>query len=633
MLALPVGVAGQEVHRDTIPESKVTAGRGFDDVMPVQRLDGRRLERLGAHSVADAIRFFSGVQIKDYGGAGGLKTVNVRSLGSEHTHVMYDGVEIWNAQNGQVDLGRFSLENMEAVVLSSSTVSLVPKAPEFSSGKVWNLRAGISYGSFATFSPSLVYERRLSRRVNNSLSAGFMTTSGRYPFSYTKKDGYDTTAVRRNGDVRTLRVEDALYGSFDGGEWRARLYWYNSQRGYPGAFVREEPGRFAHEDRQWDNDLFLQSSLVRRWESVRLRASSKLAASRLHYLSDPRLDVTTMYVDNTYRQRSAYLSASAEGDLRQWWDASVMSEWQLDALDADLYGFVHPVRNTLLTTASTSVHIPRLRLSAGLLHTFVHDRTDEGNTVRNMFSPSASTSFDILEDGTLGARAFVKGSCRMPSFNDLYYTFIGNKELEPETATQLDAGLFWNRVPGGAVRKLEMSCDVYRNEVFNKIVAVPASNQFRWTMMNLGHVLIHGVDLVAAASAQAGQATLSSRLTYTFQDASDVTDASSPWYGGQIPYIPRHSGSAVLGASFGRLSADCSFIYTGGRYDSSANIPENHIQPWYTTDLSFTGSFDWLGRESSLTFQINNLFNQQYEVVRCYPMPGINFRLAYSVII
>ena len=38
-------------------------------------------------SVADAIRYFSGVQLKDYGGVGGIKTINVRSLGSAHTAV------------------------------------------------------------------------------------------------------------------------------------------------------------------------------------------------------------------------------------------------------------------------------------------------------------------------------------------------------------------------------------------------------------------------------------------------------------------------------------------------------------------------------------------------------------------
>ena len=82
------------------------------DVIPVQRLQGEALQRLNAHSIADALRYFSGVQLKDYGGIGGLKTINVRSMGSQHVGVFFDGIEIGNAKDGVVDLGRYSLDHL-----------------------------------------------------------------------------------------------------------------------------------------------------------------------------------------------------------------------------------------------------------------------------------------------------------------------------------------------------------------------------------------------------------------------------------------------------------------------------------------------------------------------------------------
>ena len=112
----------------------VTAHKSVPKIIPAQRLAGERLQRLGAHSVADAIRYFSGVQIKDYGGVGGLKSVNIRSLGSQHVGVFYDGVEIGNAQNGIVDLGKFSLDNMEAVSLyNGQKSSIFQSAKDFAS--------------------------------------------------------------------------------------------------------------------------------------------------------------------------------------------------------------------------------------------------------------------------------------------------------------------------------------------------------------------------------------------------------------------------------------------------------------------------------------------------------------------
>lgn len=59
-----------------------------------------------------------------------------------------------------------------------------------------------------------------------------------------KKNGYDTTEVRKNGDVRSLRIETMLAGEMQGGEWCGQLYFYDSERGFPGASVREEPGKF-----------------------------------------------------------------------------------------------------------------------------------------------------------------------------------------------------------------------------------------------------------------------------------------------------------------------------------------------------------------------------------------------------
>ncbi|HBK30827.1 MAG TPA: TonB-dependent receptor, partial [Porphyromonadaceae bacterium] len=66
-----------------LPEVVVTA-KSYKEVIPAQKLTGEELKALNSFSVADAIRFFSGIQIKDYGGIGGLKTVNIRSMGTNH---------------------------------------------------------------------------------------------------------------------------------------------------------------------------------------------------------------------------------------------------------------------------------------------------------------------------------------------------------------------------------------------------------------------------------------------------------------------------------------------------------------------------------------------------------------------
>ena len=652
-LVILLALAAPPDSIDVLPESVVTAYRQPDKVIPAQTLQGERLERLNALSVADAIRYFSGVQIKDYGGIGGLKTINVRSMGSQHVGVFYDGVQLGNAQNGQIDLGKYSLENMESVTLyngqkgtavqsakdyaSASAVYLQTRTPVFRNGRRTNLKASLAGGSFGTVNPSVYWEQRLGARASNSFNAEYLYTTGRYRFSYRKKDGYDTTAVRQNGDVRALRIEDGLFGRIPDGNWRLKFYFYDSQRGYPGAFVREEPGKFRHEDRQWDTDFFTQGSLYKEWGDYHVNASFKYAYDYLHYLSDPRLDVSTMYVDNRYRQQEAYASVAQEYRITRRWDVDLAADYQFNTLDADLVNFVYPSRHTVLTALSTSLRLEKLKLQGSLLHTFVADYARQAGAAaghRSHWTPTAVLQYTPFEGRNLSLRAFYKRIFRMPTLNDLYYTFIGNKYLKPEFTVQYNIGLTWDRTfPKSRLRKAGFSLDAYYNEVENKIIAMPASNQFQWTMVNLGRVGIRGLDAAASASMAVGGVSTDLRLTYTFQKAQDFTDPESPWYGGQIPYIPWHSGSLIAGFQWKAWHLDYSFLYTGERYEAVANIPENHAQPWYTSDLSLSRSFKAGAHELKGTLAVNNIFNQQYEVVKCYPMPGTNFRLILSWIL
>ena len=658
--AMPVTAQHQPMQKSkldsiiAINEVVVTASKLNKEVIPVQILSGDELKKLSAHSVADAVRYFSGVQVKDYGGIGGLKTVNIRSLGSHHVGVFYDGVELGNAQNGVIDLGRFSLDNMEAVSMyngqksaifqtakdyaSASAIYMVTRKPVFRKDKKYNLNFGLKGGSFATVNPSLLWEQKLSKNVSVSVSSEFLYTSGKYKFSYAKKNGYDTTEVRKNGDVRMWRAETAFFGKIKKGEWKAKAYYYNSERGYPGASVREEPGKFKHQDRQWDENFFVQGTFRKSplpWYSLMVNA--KYAHDYLHYLSDPRLDVTTMYVDNRYTQQETYLSAAHLFAIFPWWSASLSNDFQWNTLDADLQEFVYPKRMSLLSALATSFQFDKFNVQASLLHTYVKEKTripggQSGN--KSIFTPSVVASWKPLEDHDLNLRAFYKRVFRMPTLNDLYYTFIGNKNLNPEYTTQYNLGVTYVKdLDISWFQRLECQVDGYYNKVDDKIIAMPTSNQFRWTMLNLGKVEILGVDVALQTHFNIGKLMISPRLSYTYQKAQDFTNKQSEWYGGQIPYIPWHSGTVIVGGSYGTWSWNYSFIYTGERYEAVANIPENYAQPWYTHDVSLSKTLQIRNVELRATAEVNNIFNQQYEVVQCYPMPGTNFKLKLNVVL
>lgn len=635
----------------TIDEVTVTARRDAErDLLPVQTLTGEQLERMSAHSVADAIRYFSGVQIKDYGGVGGLKTVNIRGMGTQHVGVFYDGIELGNAQNGQIDLGRFSLDNMEAVSVyngqrssifqlakdygSAGTVYLQSRTPVFDSGKRFNLRATVKAGSFGLANPAVVWEQKISENVSSSVSAEYMYTNGRYKYRYNTQGGYDTTAVRANGDVSAFRGEAGLFGRLNGGSWRTKAYVYRSERGLPGAVVR---GRLENEDRQWDTNAFAQASLRKRvTDKYSLMLNGKYAYDYLHYLSDPELDESAMYIDNRYRQHELYFSMANLYLIDSHWSASLSADYQWNKLTADLYNFACPVRHTVLVATAVAADYRQFKAQASLLGTFVGDRVgaDTARTDgRTEFTPAVVVSYKPFRRVDFSLRGFYKKIFRMPTLNDLYYTFIGNASLRPEYTTQYDIGFTYAAAPRRSwLKRVEVQADAYYNKVKDKIIAVPTSNQFRWTMLNLGKVDILGVDVSAAATCLLPCGLrLDARLSYTYEQAEDVTSRANTYYGDQIPYIPWHSGSAIINASWRGFELDYSFIYTGERYDATENIPQNHVPEWYTSDIALSYNCRLGGVKARLTAEVNNVFNQQFEVVKCYPMPGTNYKFTLKV--
>lgn len=634
--------------------------RPYAEVIPSQKLSGEQLEGLNSHSVADAIRYFSGVQIKDYGGVGGVKTVDIRSMGTNHMGVFYDGIQLGNAQNGQIDLGKFSLDNIEEISMyngqkseifqsakdfgSAGTIYLRTRQPKFKSGKKYNFNFTIRSGSFGLINPSARLEYRLCEKVSVSANVEYTYANGKYKFRYRKvfSDGtlaWDTTAVRQNGDIQAFRAEAGIFGYIDNGKWNLKAYYYNSEKGIPGAIVNNV---WKNSQRQWDRNFFTQGSLQKQiTEKYEFMLNAKYARDYMRYLNP---DTTLMYLDNQFWQDEIYISTANKYTILRNWDVNLSVDYQWNALDATLVNFSQPVRNTILTALATAYQYKRLKAQASVLGTFVFDKSKvisngvelETRTKKfSKFTPAVFLSYQPMEQHDFNIRAFYKRIFRMPTFNDLYYTDIGNADLKPEYATQYNLGFQqnWNFAKT-IFNQFNLRADAYYNEVTDKIIAVPkGTGQYRWMMMNIGKVHIIGVDVTAQLSAELpGDIRLDGQLNYTFQKAQDYTDPTdcldeAGTYKGQIAYIPWHSGSAILNGSWRDLNLNYSFIYVGERYHNSSNIPANYEQPWYTHDVSASYNFRFGKVNLKATLEVNNLLNQQYEVIMNYPMPGRNFKV------
>lgn len=645
----------------TLKEVTITKKIIPKDIIPVQVLSGVELERLNAHSVADALRYFSGVQLKDYGGIGGLKTINVRSMGSQHVGVFYDGIEIGNAQNGVVDLGRFSLENIEAISLyngqksaifqpakdyaSASSIYMQTKEPIFKTQKNYNINGIFKTGAFGLINPSVLWEQQISPSISSSLNVDYTNATGKYKFRYRvinnidDRPSFDTTDVRKNGDIELFRIEHGLFGKIKDGDWKTKLYYYHSERGYPGAVVRKTPGRYTNEDRQWDRNFFSQSSIKKRISTKYSSLfSAKYAYDYMHYLADPGKDEQVIVpVDNTYMLHEAYASSANLFNILPYWNINFSADFQWNKLNANLAEFIYPTRYSGWVAAASSFHYQKLKLQASILATYIHEKMQEKKEVQKdweKYTPTVIASYQPFDNHDFYTRAFYKKIFRMPTFNEMYYAVIGSgtSNLRPEYTTQYNLGITYSKnFIHPFFKSFEGQVDVYYNEIKDKILAKPGGQLFRWTMMNIGLVKIKGIDVALASTfSPIKDLKLTTRVNYTYQKAQDYSDSDEPvTYKGQISYIPWHSGSAIASGEFKQWDLSYSFIYAGERYTESANTKWNKVLAWYTHDVSLGRNLKVYNQNCKITVEVNNIFNQQYEVVSRYPMPGTNLKFIF----
>lgn len=600
-------------------------------------------------AVADLLRVFTGVQVKDYGGAGGLKTVNVRSLGSEHVGIFLDGIQVDNAQNMQVDLGRFSTDGLGSVSLyNGQKTSRLQTAKEYASGAAVHLESAVPAvsggrvrlrgGTLGSVNPSVLWDQRLSGRLMLRTSADFLYSAGRYPYPC-----FDTTLVRENGDIRSLRLEAQLFGRVQGGAWQVRVYGYGSERGFPGPVIRRLSFPFSAE-RQADQDLFVQGGWTQEWTgrySTAIRF--KYANNYTHYNTHPEKNPMALPYNLHYRQQSGYFSLAQSFVLAGPWSLDLSTDVQRSALDSDVGQFVTPRRTTFTGALATRVVWQKFRAAAHLVYEGAWDHFaspqaggwSRTNTYRDSWMPSLSLFWAPLP--WLEADAFVKRSYRLPSFNDLYYSLMGNANLVPEAALQVGADVRLAFHPGAW--ELDLRVSPYYNRVSNKIVAIPTLSQFRWTMLNVGLVDITGADVKASAAWHSGPWWASGTLRYSFQQALDHSTPGSQTWGNQIPYIPHHSGSVALGLGWKDLSFSWDSSFTGARWSRTANTPDYYLAPWrlssaavqYTLHFSERGVHrSAAGRSLLLGVTIDNVFNTPYQVVQGYPMPGFNAQFSVS---
>ncbi len=611
---------------------------------PVQVLAPAILQQLNAISVADASKYFAGAIVKDYGGVGGLKTVSVRSLGANHTGIMYNGVMLGNAQGGQIDLGKFTLDNVEEIYLyNNAPNNILQTARAYSFASVLSVKnagatnypggfslfsAGLAAGSFGFLNPSLALKKQLSGKVFLQAGTTYMQANGKYNFiSY---ENSTQKAVRTNSDIKAGNVEaDVVYSKNDSNKLSFKTYYYNSRRGLPGAVIFFNT---AGNQRLDDENFFMQATWQKSFSAKsRLLVNAKYSSDKSNYL-DPAYQNQAGRLQNNFYAQENYFSAAFGYKLLPVLNVSLATDLFKNTLlrrDSFAINFAEPQRLNFLNNIILQFKRNTVELTGNLLQTVISEKVQYGIAGKRLkkLTPAIALVAQPLKNIPVHLRASFKKIFRAPTFNDLYYTNIGNTNLKPEYVTQYNAGATYRHTGQNFFKEILFTADAYYNSITDQILAVPRQNLFQWTMLNIGKVRIKGMDITTQASLKnVHHVRISARATYTFQQAWDVSDASSLLYKKQIPYTPAHSGSVFLTLVYKKISFGYSAVFSSYRYKLGEQLPENLVQGWSQHDINLQYSTTKKATNLKFFLALSNIANTQYEIIKFYPMPGFNYR-------
>ena len=642
---------------EQLPSVTVTESRRqqvLRSTAPLHMLGHGDWLQMGLSDMAGALHRLPGITLRDYGGAGGMKTVSVRGFGAQHTGVSYDGLLLSECQSGEIDVSRYSLDNVSqlsliigdnddifiparqasmAATLNIETWGIQGLGSEQKSPVPSAIRAQLKVGSFGYLSPYVRWEQWLTDRFALSAMGEYVHAENDYPF--TLHNVTITTRERRtNSRMNHGHAElNFLWKASPKSQLAGKAYYYDNDRQLPGQvrYYTNLSNETLH-DRNAFGQLRYQTRWRDRW-ALKWQARANWSESRYN---DGL--VASQVQDGNYWQREYYTTACLLFTPGERWSLDYSADYSYASLNSSLKTDTRPYRHTLQQTATAKYRSRRFTVLGRLLWSAFLNGARTGASARDMrrLSPSLSLSYKVLDQEELYVRASYKNIFRAPSFNESYFFHYGSTNLKPESTDQMNVGVTYQPRQASPRSPLyTFTLDAYMNHVDDKIVGVPY-NMFVWTCINVGKVRTLGFDATAKGIWQLGaQQQLTASANYSLQRVQNRTNPESAFYGYQLAYMPLHSGAFSVGWENPWVNVSVQGEGVSERWGSNEHYDETLIDGYFELGATLWKTFPLSGRQRQrnlhLRLDVKNLLDKQYEIVRLYPMPGFSWQFTVGV--
>lgn len=565
-----------------------------------------------------------GVVIKDYGSEGGLKTVQVRGINAGLSTILLDGIKIPNSNTGQVDISKIPFGGIQQITFNNYLPEQIDLPASSYNGNGFvslnsnsntdSIIAGIRVGSFQLFNPFAQISRNKKNKLN--LSVNHISSKGNFPF----QDINGTERSRKNNQINSTSLLGSYTFVFNK---KTRLSLQQSinlsEQELPGAIIinRIQGSKQHLSNHHYNSNLKLKHSF-KHWN---ISTYFTNYIQRTHY-KDPLFLNSTNGISNTFNEQNNLAGVNLN---RKWKKIHffISSDVERNALTSNTNISTNRiVSNTII---GSSYHTKKINIQGSLLALATKVKTKQ-----NLY-PSLAIAYQPIKKLPLKIRSFYKSYYRIPSFSELYYQQVGNRNLQAEEAQQINLGLFSH------IKKrkyaLYLSADIFNIIHQNKIVAIPTQNLFVWSYLNIGKVRSSGLELYSKFSTNSNDSKISITGAYTKQFTQDISTHISANKNKQLPYTPFDVISGTLKYTYKKLIFNYEYRYNGFRFFHFENTYTNVLPSFHLHNLAISYSIKHKKNSILSSIGIKNIANTQYSMIRSFPMAPrqLYFQLSYHI--
>jgi iron complex outermembrane receptor protein len=622
-LALPL--QGQlSIGKDTISigEVLVRGKKSYSESSGYKKasIDTSVLKLTTHSSLADLLSQYSGVSIKSYG-MGGSASPSFRGTGAGQTELDWNGININHPMLGQSDLALIPSGLIDNIQIYYGGASMplnsggIGGTINLETGPVWKKQTMISLNpgiaSFGQYT-GLVKVLTGTSDFQSVTKAFFQSSENDFP--YLNTDSIEPVWKKRtNNQVDQKGFVQELYFRGAKNVASARVWYESTKRNLPSLISNQQP---AHTETQSDESLRSMLNWDHSGSLYNYSLTGAWLMNRLNYTNSLTSE------DSRNFSETAIIKASVERNIDEFTNLKITFNEELNYINSNNYS-QNTTRNTASLTASAERN-PGARLGAILLVREILD-------TRNFLIPdfSAGLQYRIIEGKNYYLKANLSRNSKIPSLNDMYWVPGGNPDLKNEYA-------FIYELTGEINQKislplaLKFNLTFFRNNIKDMIKWHQGEYSY-WTPDNIKRVNSSGLESSLTLNYSANKFTTGVTANYSYTRAttaaSDVTNDAA--IGKQLVYVPANQANCSLNTNYRMLYTSWIVTMTGRRY---LDVENTDWLPGYMLNNLITGiKLNFKGNILDLNFQIENLFDINYQTIAFYPLPGRSYALKLLV--